>query len=337
MKLREAGEFGLIERIKAWVATSDARLVVGIDDDCAALKANREDRLALLTADTFVEGVHFRLDYFSYFHLGWRVTAANFSDIAAMGGLPEAILVALAMPADQNVEDIEELYRGMRALADEHGVLIAGGDISKSPDRLLISLTVLGAVEASRCLRRSTARPGDAVFVTGEVGGSHAGFKLLSAGTRAWGDAYAEVVNKHLTPQPRIREARFLGEHFQITSMIDISDGVASEINHIARLSRVGATIHEVRLPVASEVTAVAEHFGESATEYALFGGEDFELLFTVPGHEGEDIAERLHHHFDLPCTCIGEILAPEHGITLIRRDSTEVPLAAEGYDHFRA
>ncbi len=332
MSLREIGEFGLIEKIKAVVAAPAQDLVLGIDDDAAVVATAEGDRYVLLSCDALHEGVHFDLRYFSFFDVGWRLAAANLSDVAAMCGEPRWALVTASLPDPLAVADVEECFRGMRALCDRYATFLVGGDLAASPDRLCLSMFVLGEVERDRLVTRAGARVGDAVFVTGNLGAAQAGLRLLQAGRS--GDDFQGCVEKHRRPQPRVAEARFLAEACELHAMIDVSDGLAGDLAHICRLSRVGAVVYEEALPIDRETRAVAEEFGDSTLDYALHGGEDFELLFTAPATC--EVAQRFQERFELPCTCVGEIVSAAEGLTLQTRSGKRVPLRAQGYEHFQ-
>ncbi|HEX9654748.1 MAG TPA: thiamine-phosphate kinase [bacterium] len=333
MKLSDLGEFGLIDRIKNLVASDSRGILVGIDDDAAAVQIS-PDKILLATTDALIEGVHFDLSYFNFYQLGWRALAANLSDIAAMGGQPLYALVSVGLPTHLEVANALDFYRGMKALGDQFQTAIVGGDTTQSPDRVFISITVLGQAQAERLLRRSGAQIGDAVFVTGDLGGSVAGLCALKSPDHKLRAKYPAAIEKHLLPRPRVHEAQFVVENFPIHAMIDISDGLASEVHHICRLSKVGALVYEEKIPIAAETRAVADHFKEAPLEYALYGGEDFELLFTAPGEASDELPKKFYEKFGLPCTNIGVI--ENQTVRLRKSDGATEELSSLGYDHFR-
>lgn len=335
MKLHEIGEFELIDRIKQIVAGASDDLVLGIDDDAAVLKSPRE-KLTLLTTDTLIQDVHFDLSYMSPYEVGWRAMAANLSDIAAMGGQPRYAVVSIAAPPVFEVESILNLYRGMKTLGDEFQTLIIGGDATRSPERLFLSLAVIGDVEENKLALRSAAQVGDAIFVTGSLGGAQAGLKILQSQDLQLKNNFVLSVKRHLTPMPRVKEARFLVEHFPIHAMIDVSDGLASEIQHICRQSEVGALILAERVPLDSETKEAAKLFGEEALDYALTGGEDFELLFTAPQEIAKELQAAFHKQFGFEGTQIGEIKDLASGVNLQHSPHRLTNLVARGFDHFR-
>ncbi|RMF68395.1 MAG: thiamine-phosphate kinase, partial [Calditrichaeota bacterium] len=271
MLLTEAGEFGLIDRIKAVVAGSAENLVVGIDDDSAVFRTTGE-RLLLLTTDAFVEHVHFDFRYLSPAQLGWRALAANLSDIAAMGGEPVYAVVSLALPPQTRVEQVEAFYQGMKTLADMFGTLVVGGDTTRSPGGWLVSVSVLGEVEQECLTLRSGAKVGDALYVTGTLGGARAGLAMLQTTERESSREVHPAIEKHVKPLPRVKEARYLVQHFAVHAMIDISDGLAPEVGHICRQSGTGATILANRIPLDQATRRVARRLGDDPIHYALQG-----------------------------------------------------------------
>ncbi len=345
MQLKEIGEFGLIDRIKNIVATSSAELIVGIGDDAAAFRTS-SDLLTLLTTDVLIEDVHFKLDYFTFQQLGWRALAVNLSDIAAMGGSPKYAVFSLGLPEKIRVEAVEEFYQGAKKVGDKFQAAVIGGDTTQSPDRLFISVTVVGEVEEEKLMRRSGARVGDAVFVTGTLGGAQAGLQLLKSnnnpplkgGVPSTADLKRGVLtDKHLTPQPRINEARFLVQNFPIHSMIDISDGLASEINHICKQSDVGALLNAHEIPIDSASQEAADFFKNKPLNYALTGGEDFELLFTASEEVANELQKKFREKFGYKCARIGTIKNQEEGVILKTSDGKQVSILAKGYQHFGA
>jgi thiamine-monophosphate kinase len=335
MKLTDIGEFGLIDQIKKLVHQPTTELLVGIDDDAAAIKIS-DQKILLLSTDAFTEGIHFDLSYFSFYQLGWRVMAANLSDIAAMGGWPKYALVSLGLPTQLSVDSVLEFYRGMKTLSDEFQTQIVGGDTSRSPDRVFISVSIVGEVAPDKLTRRSGAQIGDAIFVTGNLGGSEAGLKVLKTADARLKEKFLGAVQKHLSPRPRVREAQFLVEHFPIHAMIDISDGLASEINHICRLSDVGAKIFEKLVPIATLTKRAAEHFNEQALEYALYGGEDFELLFAAPAEIKKELPKKFFEKFGISCSQIGLIQDASEAIKWEHSDGSLSQFTRNGYDHFK-
>lgn len=334
MNLRDIGEFGLIDKIKQLAGKPGRQLVLGINDDAAAFQTN-PDNLMLVSTDAFVEDIHFKLDYFSFYQLGWRCLAANLSDIAAMGGQPQYVLVSLALPETINVENIEDFYHGMQALADHHQTIIIGGDTTASPDKLFISITIIGQVKAGKMARRSGAKVGDAIFVTGYPGLSAVGYEVLNSAHE--NERFPAAVMRHLLPEPRVEEAGFLVENFSIHAMIDISDGIASEIHHICKQSNTGALVETESVLLHKEMKFFAELIQKPAVDFAFFGGEDFELLFTAPSESADEIIHTFEKRCKLACTPIGEICKTELGVKMKDNHGVENELPFGGFDHFSA
>ncbi len=334
MKLGELGEFGLISRIAQKVGVRSPDVVVGIGDDAAVLKGNSE-KYILISTDAFVEDVHFRTSYCSFFEIGWRIAAANISDIAAMGGRPKQLFVTIALPGGITLQQVEQLYEGLNQLAEQFQVTVAGGDTVASPGGLFISVTITGEVNPTRLKLRSGARPGEGIFVTGCLGLSKLGLDVLNAQDLAR-EKFPVAVAKHLTPTPRVREVNFLVERIPVSAMIDISDGLASEIYHICTPSGVGARLQPELLPVHPELNLAVQITRTDVSEYLLRGGEDFEILFTAPLEATQDLVGAFKRTFDLDLSCVGETTESSGGIVLVTGGSRTLPLPGQGFDHFR-
>lgn len=327
MKLKEIGEFGLIDRIKAGTIADAGSVVAGIGDDAAAFWP-APGRLQLLTADMLVESIHFDLRWISPWQLGYKSLAVNISDIAAMGGTPRQAAVSLALPPAAEVEFVLELYEGMKAIGREYGVNIIGGDTVSSPGPLLINVTLTGDVAPGSMVRRSGAQPGDLVLVTGCLGDSAAGLAWLLAGNPA--DQAPSLVAAHLTPKPQV----LLGQAAAAagaTAMDDISDGLASESNEIAAASKTGLILYTDKLPLSDALRQFAGA-DESCLEYALYGGEDYQLLFTMPLAAAERFL-RLQQAKN--CCVIGEVCSGQQ-VTLVGGNGSKIALKPKGYNHFR-
>ncbi len=314
------GELKLIERIREAVSGLDGMpgegyVVKGVGDDAAVLRWDNRDDLILLTCDTLVEGVHFSPGTACY-RVGWKALGCNLSDIAAMGGIPQYAVVSLALPHDVPVRQIDELYRGMVDLARRYSVAIVGGDTVESLDGLTVTVTLVGRVEAAFCVSRSGAKPGDAICVTGRLGGAGLG--------------------KHLAFQPRVEEGRFLATTCSPTSMIDISDGLGSDLVRILDASHVAAEVSAKDIPVSEEACRAAAQLQDSPLRQALYAGEDFELLFTLPGERVKECLDLLRGRFHIPATVIGDIREGRHGAILVEEDGTRAALEPGGYEHFR-
>jgi thiamine-monophosphate kinase len=337
VSVRRVGELGLIRRIRdagGGVDTPGVR--AGIGDDTAVLTLSPGAAL-LATTDLVVEDVHFRRATASPRDIGWKAMAVNLSDIAAMGGAPRYALVALALPASAAVEDIDALYAGMREAAAPHGVVIVGGDTSAAAGGWCIDVTLLGEHGGTPKLR-SAARAGDLVAVTGTLGRSAAGLALLEGGEPARAgvatDAAAELTRAHLRPCARVAEGRWLGEQAAVHAMMDMSDGLASDLAHICRESGVRARVHLDRLPISPAVRAAAQALGRDPADWAAAGGEDYELLLTCPADAADALARGLAAATGTPLTVVGQVEAGTPDITWIGLDGAPVP-PRRGYEHF--
>ncbi len=343
MKISDLGEFGLIKKIKEQSKGRSPATLIGIGDDAAALSLSPSKKL-LTTTDMLLEGVHFDLSYTDFYSLGWKSAAVNLSDIAAMGGVPRFCLTALGIPAGISVEQIKEFYKGFNALCRKYRVDLVGGDTCGSEKGLVISVTALGEVEKKKMLTRTGARPGDLIFVTGTLGDSAAGMELLKAGARvrdpgSKGKGYksairnsqseiARLIKRHLQPVPRIESGRKIALSGCATAMIDISDGLSSDLGHICEESRVGAEIRADQIPFSEDMRNAAYHLNAIPLHYALSGGEDYELLFTLPPSKLKKFLS-----LKIVSTQIGTIIA---GNKMFLNDNGErAVLKPTGYSHF--
>lgn len=334
--LRDLGEFGLIQRIRGRRRLRGREIIVGIGDDAAVVKP-RPGMLSLLTVDTLVEGVHFDLRLATPEQIGWKALAVNLSDIAAMAGIPRAFLVSLGVSRRTPLLTVDGIYSGLLRAGRRFGVPLAGGDTVASPI-ISISVTVWGEVERGRATLRSGARVGDSIYVTGDLGASSAGLLWLR-GKRGLpvNPSSRAVVRKHLLPVPRLKEARLLTESLRVHGLIDISDGLASDLSHICTESGVGARIHESLIPVSPATARVAQAFGKDPLDLALDGGEDYELLFTVAPREAGKAVDLFSRSARVSVTRIGKIIRAKAGILRVNEQGEMFPLPARGYDHFRS
>ncbi|MBI5955807.1 MAG: thiamine-phosphate kinase [Chloroflexi bacterium] len=336
MLISEIGEFGLIGRIKEGTPLPRNGVVVGIGDDVAVLRA-AEGRYLLATCDIQVEGVHFLKDKISPYQLGRKAVAINVSDIASMGGQPRYLLVSLNLSADATVEYTDALYQGLWEEAGRFGVDIVGGNVSRSPAGTIIDVFLLGEAEPEGLLLRSGARPGDLILITGELGNSAAGLTLLLNPDISCPEEHAGAVKAaHLTPTPRLKEGQLIARSKSASAMIDLSDGLASDITRICEASRVGATIWAQHIPISLATRAVAQLVGKDPLDLALFGGEDYELLLTAPPEKANELAAAVLPATGTPLTVVGEIAPSQEGKTLVLKTGERVPLEARGWDHFR-
>jgi thiamine-monophosphate kinase len=398
MKLSRIGEFGAIEKIAEWAAKgarqnragkaaggaaegaggkskgaagkvagkaaekADSRgdfLKTGIGDDAAVFKV-KAGYECLLSTDLLIEGIHFDLSYTGPKDLGYKALAANLSDIAAMGGEPLLYFVSIAAPGEMDFRDFKRIFAGMEEAAQN--ARLAGGDTCNTPGPLFISVSVIGQVEKGRAVKRSGAKPGDGIWVTGTLGDSAAGLEILKGAGRGeqvqsgWmpskarghtarmapprtaARAYAAssvekyLISRHLRPEARVKAGRLLSNSGIASSMIDISDGLSSDLRHITEVSGAGAVIFEEKLPISRELAAYAGR--ERAIKLSLSGGEDYELLFTVRGPEGERRLSRLGDKAGVTFTKIGEVLKGDRAY-LELENGIRKALKPEGYEHF--
>ncbi len=334
-RVSHIGELALIRRIQdAGAAAAGAGVKTGIGDDTAVL-ALTPGAVLLATTDLVVEDVHFRRSWASPHDIGWKAMAVNLSDIAAMGGRPRWALIGLAIPDSTAVDDVDALYAGMRAAAAPHGVTIVGGDCSSSPRPWAVDVTMLGEHSGTPRLR-SMAKVGDAVAVTGALGGSAAGLATLESGDRIEIDAElrASVVAAHLNPEARVREGAWLGAHPGVHAMMDVSDGLTTDLAHICRASGTGARIAVDRIPISRATREVARALDRDALVWACTGGEDFELLLTCAPGAVDELAQDLLRETGTALTAIGRIEPAEAGIGYVDSHGAAVALP-RGYGHF--
>lgn len=330
MRLQDIGEFGLIDRIGRDAVTRPESLVLGIGDDAAAYVAS-SGALQLASTDMLVEGVHFDLELTAPQQLGHKALAVNLSDIAAMGGTARQVLVSVALPPHISVEFVEAFYDGLKALARRFGVNLVGGDTVAASGGLTIGVTVIGEVTPQRLCRRSGAQPGDLVAVTGTLGDAAAGLAWLRRSGGAASEPFAcQLVRAQLTPTPRLAEGAAIAQYAR--SMDDISDGVAREAREIAAASGVGMRLRADALPLSAALCEAARLLGTPPSEFALFGGEDYELLFTL---ERRQYAQLCTARPTLHTTVIGEVTV-QAGLVELEMDGKVVELPDRGYTHFR-
>lgn len=330
MKPARPGEFELIAR---WAAALRERpgIVTGIGDDCAVLQGLRQP---VFTCDGLVETVHFRRDWISPRQLGQKAVTVNVSDIAAMGGLPVAALVTLAIPDDVTAEFLDELYVGLEQASEEYALSIAGGDTVRSPGSLFLNIALLGEVPG-RPVLRGGARPGDYLLVTGDLGASAAGLELLRQPESAVPVTTREyLVNRHRQPQARVREMQAALAAGKISAGLDISDGVAGDAAHLARASGITAVIEASQIPLHPATTEAAQVLGRDAREWALHGGEDYELLVSVPPGEAATVRAAIAAT-GTPAAIIGYCSEAGPHAVLLNDDGGLQPLRG-GYQHFR-
>ncbi len=333
--LSSLGEFGLIEHLTGWAKPTQPGTLKGVGDDAAVLDPAGSH--AVLTTDLLLEGIHFNLVYTPLKHLGYKSVVVNLSDVYAMNAVPRQITVSLGISGKLYLEDLDELYEGIRLACEQYGVDLVGGDISASMTGLLISVTAVGSVSPGKAVYRSGAKPGDLVCVSGDLGAAYLGLQLLERENRIFMqdpnvqprlDGYDYVLQRQLKPEARRDLVElFSREGIRPSAMIDISDGLSSDLLHICKQSGTGCRIYADRIPVHEETRRVAEEFGMEAETAALNGGEDYELLFTLP----VKFYQRLMH---LPgITAIGEVMKESDGRWLVTSSGKEAPLTAQGWN----
>ncbi len=322
-------EFDLIQEMIKPVRVFSGNLVTGIGDDCAVISGEgRRDFLA--TADLLIEDVHFSRKWFTLEEIGEKAFRVNLSDIAAMGGKPEFALVTLALPATLSREEIGALYDGIRKTAEQFQTTIAGGDLSGTPGGIAIDIMLIGTVEKGSAILRSGAKPGDRVFVSGTVGDATVGLRVLQKGMS--GPASDFLAGRHRRPEPRIPLGQVLAGGGRTTSMIDISDGLSSDLMHLCRSSGVGVRIRTEALPISEPCRKICHVLHWSDIDAVLQGGEDYELLFTMPREASQDLKKA---SLPVDVTEIGEVLPEGAGAFLEFPDGRRKDLFPSGFDHF--
>ena len=334
-KVSDIGEFGLIERIQKIIKESGSKpglLMHGIGDDTAVFSPEPGYEI-LVTCDSMVEGHHYLREHMTPFEIGKRAMAMNISDIGAMGGKPLYALVTLGLTSFELVDNIEEIYRGFISELEPFGASIIGGNITKTDSSPFIDITLMGIAKKEFLVLRSGARPGDAIMVTGYTGQSSAGYWILSNKVPEW-EKYKTLVDSYLRPQHRAREGHTLAMSGKITSMIDISDGLSSDLFHICDKSAVGAEIKEEDIPVSKSLETFSILNKKKVTDFILGASDDYELLFTCPPVNIRDVTSILSD-FGCPVTRIGEITSPREGMALVTKDGKKRVLLKKGWDHF--
>ncbi len=329
--ITDIGEFGLISMIKKWVKEGNQKVVRGIGDDTAVLKG-LGGNYVLFTCDVQVEGTHFLRNLITPFQLGCKSLAINVSDIASMGGSPTFALISLILPPITEVEFLRDFYRGLQEEADKWGVSLVGGNISKTEGPLVVDVALLGEVEEDNLKLRSGAKSGDLILITGEPGCSAAGFKLI---LKSLGEKYPSLIDKHITPTPRVKEAHLIAGFNGVTSMIDVSDGVLKDLYHILEESLVGATLLEDCFPIKEELKEASLLLGDNPLNFFLRGGEDYELIFTVSPEEATLVKNKVEKLTGTHVSIIGEINNKARVIALKRSDGSINELTPCGWDHF--
>lgn len=342
-EINELGEFGLIDRLTRDFPLRNASSIKGVGDDAAVL-AFESDKEILVTTDLLLEGIHFDVRYVPLKHLGYKAAIVNFSDIYAMMGQPRQITVSIGVSARFTVEHLDAIYSGIKLACERYGVDLVGGDTSASVSGLVISITCIGEAPKGEAVLRSGAKPTDLICVSGDLGAAYMGLQLLERENRIAAQAGKDekfqpdfagkeyILERQLKPEARkdiVEELRNAG--IKPTSMMDVSDGLSSELLHLSHNSKVGVRVYEDKIPIDYQTALMAEEFNMNLVTAALNGGEDYELLFTEPLTDHEKV-EKLKG-----VTVIGYTTQPDLGAALVTRDGAEIPLKAQGWNAFTA
>ncbi len=336
--VEELGEFGLIDHLTSSFENRQSSTVKGVGDDAAVIEKNA-DEFTLISTDTLIEGVHFNLMYMPLKHLGFKAVAVNVSDICAMNGKAEQVVVSLAVSSKFSLEAIEELYAGIKAACEQYEVDLVGGDTTSSLSGLVLTITVLGSVKKDKVVYRSGASEYDLIVVTGDLGGAYMGLQLLEREKEVFRanpsiqpdlEGHDYILERQLKPEARKDIVQYLAELEVLpTSMIDVSDGLASEILHICKASNVGCRIYDEKIPIDAKTSMAALDFNLDPVTCALNGGEDYELLFTIKQADFEKVVSNPH------MTVIGHITNSNEGNYYVDKNGSMISLKAQGWKHF--
>ncbi|MGD0915379.1 MAG: thiamine-phosphate kinase [Thermodesulfobacteriota bacterium] len=330
MNLQDIGEFGLINRIRKWMASSDSAVIQGIGDDVAVIEM--AGRTLLVTTDILIEGIHFDRSWIDPYRLGKKSLIVNLSDIAAMGGIPKYFLISLGLPKNLPLTFVSSFYLGLREGARKFRVDLIGGDTSVS-QKIVINICLLGEGRKRNLLFRRGAMVGDDLFVSGTLGDAALGLKIVQ--TQGLMEGPKGLIERQLSPCPRVQLGQAIAERHLATAMIDVSDGLLIDTTHLLEESGVGARIWEERIPLSRLYRKWIRSYSKDRYQIALRGGEDYELLFTAPPETRRRIPS-LAHSLGTSITCIGEILPQKQGLRIIRKDGEEYSPTRLGYEHFK-
>jgi len=329
MPMKGIGEFAFIERIQKRFPSSE-KIPLGIGDDAAAIHVS-PNQLTLLTTDTLVEKTHFDRTYCTFFQIGYKVVSVNLSDIAAMGGTPRYFLISLGLPLDIQINDLDALYRGIAKASREADIHLIGGNTTSTQGNFFISITLIGEVAPLQLIRRSGASEGDYLYVTGTLGDAAAGLKLLNSpdDTRT----FSQLVQKQRCPQAQVKEGILLADQNIASAMIDISDGLTADLSHMMKQSHVGASLQLAKIPISPALKRFAKKTRVDPLNFALFGGEDYELLFAVPGKKVKKL-EQLILNASIQAVQIGRVLSKQEGLIGQDEKGKRHKITPKGYDH---
>jgi thiamine-monophosphate kinase len=334
----EIGEFGIIDKLTSGLTLKNSSTIIGVGDDAAVIDTGSDDYL-LVSTDALIEGIHFNLMYMPLKHLGYKAVAVNVSDICAMNGKAEQITVSIAVSNRFSLEALEELYAGIKLACLEYEVDLVGGDTTSSVSGLMISITAIGRVKKEDVVFRSGAKEFDLLVVSGDLGGAYMGLQLLEREKDVFKsnpqiqpdlDGHDYIMQRQLKPEARIDVVKYLKElGVKPTSMIDVSDGLASEVLHLCKASNVGCHIYDEKLPIDAKTSMTALDFNLDPSTCALNGGEDYELLFTIKQSDFEIIQS--NPNFSI----IGHVTNAADGIYFVDKSGSAVTLKAQGWKHF--
>jgi len=333
VKLSDIGEFGFIDRITPESIKRAEGLVQGIGDDAAVLEKD-EQSYSLVTTDLLIEDVHFLRKKITPWQLGWKSLAVNLSDIAAMGGIAREAFLSLGIPRDMDVGFWDEFYRGFNDLARHWDVNLSGGDTTGSRGPIIVSVTVVGEVPKLQVIYRKGAVPGDRIVVTGFLGDSAAGLDILLNDRANDASSYPDLIKAHNEPVPHLAEGRWLAQTQAVSSMIDVSDGLASDLGHILKRSGTGATVDLSRIPLSEPYRAYMTSRGTDPWELSLGGGEDYVLLCTIKEDRFEAVRSEWETYFDRPLFDVG-VVESRPGLRYISPNGVPKETALRGFDHF--
>ncbi|MDP4209495.1 MAG: thiamine-phosphate kinase [Bacteroidota bacterium] len=336
--LSDLGEFGLIDRLTSDLPVYHKSTIKGVGDDAAVLDYG--DKYLVMTTDMLMEGIHFNLVYTPLKHLGYKAAVVNFSDIFAMNARPRQLVISIAVSGKFSVEAMDEFYAGLRLACDQYHVDLVGGDTSTSLTGMAISITVLGEVSKDKVTYRSTAKENDLICVTGDLGAAFIGLQVLereknifegARGPQPKLEDYNYVLQRQIKPEARKEIIEFFETNNIVpNAMIDISDGLSSELLHICKQSDTGCTVYQHKIPIDEQTVKIAEEFNFEPTVVALTGGEDYELLFTLPLNYYDIVLARED------ISIIGHITHKSEGCNLVTEDNTQVPLVAQGWNAYK-
>lgn len=326
------GEFGFIDHI-ANHSVPDT-ILCGIGDDCAVM-AQSDTTVRLVTTDMMVENIHFFTDTPPE-GLGHKLLAVNLSDIAAMGGMPTDAVISLAVPPNQDAGYLERVYNGLYACADKYNTAIVGGDTTRSHQQLVLNIALTGQMQRKQVCYRSGAQIGDLIYVSGTLGDAAGGFHVIRDDNEFDPTDRAHLLRQFHRPEPRIQLGQMLAQSGAVTAMMDVSDGVASDLRHICRRSGVSASLQAEKIPMSRAFQNFCQITQKDPLSLALSGGEDYELLFTISPDRAQDIESLIQTQNLTPITCIGTIAAPDQNIVLTQANGDSSPLTLNGFDHFK-